>query len=431
MEDSEAKPSDSPRRGDPVVSIVERLEQKQRARLRVQSGQRHNRELELAVDWFEMKSQIEAVDVDAEIARLGPPETEAEARYKGELRCLRGFQSCLRGDVDAGHAEWAEVADEVRGLALPYLLRGRWRMETEPRAALCDFDRAAETEPDAASAYFRRGECYARLGDHDRALANYRRALGLEPDSIDGLHAAGQALVQLGKLTEALKFYNQAIARAPRYVDFYESRAVVFEALGHYEAALGDYQRMLDLDPSRNVTHFARARCRAEVGDLDGAIEEVSLLATKDSDVFHVHLLLGKLLMKKERFADADVAFARVLELAPDQHEALANRALLLARAGQRERALADAERAVELAPDRPEYVYSVLALRHMGIDSTAFIGALEAPIERFADVPIFLRQRAELYDELQDPEARCAIGTTWSRHGPPMPSRVWAGQRR
>jgi tetratricopeptide (TPR) repeat protein len=396
-------------RGGPVVSIVERLEQKRRARLRVQSAKRHNRELELAVDWFDMRSQIESVKLDAEIARLRRTDTEAERRYKGELRCLRAFQRCLRGEVEAGHAEWAEVIADVPGLALPYLLRGRWQMDSHPREALVDFDRATETEPEAASAYFRRGECYAKLGDNERALANYRRALGLEPDSIDGLYATGQALVALGNLSEATKFYNQAIARAPRYVDFYEARAIVLEAQDQHAAALADYERILELDPTRGVTHYARARCRARMGNVDGAIEELEALGVQDADVFHVPLLLGKLLMEKQRFSRAGEAFSRALELAPDNVEALAHRALVLARLGDRERGIADADRARALAPERPEYVYTAIALRYLGSDPAGMIAALEDPIARFPDVPLFLRQRAELYENQGDSERALA----------------------
>jgi tetratricopeptide (TPR) repeat protein len=399
--------------GPRVLSIVERIEQKRMAHLRQQSAKLHVREIEAAVDWLDLRKQLETMDLDAELSRLAPAHT-AEARHqRGALRCIRGLQSCLRGEVDAGDAEWSEVVAEVPELALPHLLRARWRMQSDPREALVHFDRAAEIEPRDATVYWRRGDCHAKLGDHERALANYRRALTLDPDSIDGLHATGKALVALGRPAEALRYYDQAIARAPRYVDFHEARAVALEVLDEHAAAVRDYDRVLELDPTRLVARFARARCRADLGEVDRAIEELTPLAAENSHAHPLHLLLGKLLLKKEQIAPALDALSRVIELSPGDHEAWGYRALVLGRLGERDRAIADVEHAVELAPDRPEYVYTLLALRHDGRDSAEKIAALEGPIAQFPDTGLFLQERAELHAERGDHERALA---DWDR---------------
>jgi tetratricopeptide (TPR) repeat protein len=184
-------------------------------------------------------------------------------------------------------------------------------------------------------------------------------------------------------------------------------------ALDQHARAIADYEHMLALDPARGVTHYARARCRARLGDVDGAIEELSALAAKDADVFHVHFLLGKLLMEKGQLALAVDAFSRVIELAPDHVEALANRALLLARLGDRAGGIADAERAKALEPQHPEYVYAAIALRYMETDRSSMIAALGDPIARFPEVSIFLRERAELYEHEGDSVRALA---DWSR---------------
>ncbi len=103
------------------------------------------------------------------------------------------------------------------------------------------------------------------------------------------------------------------------------------------------------------------------------------------------------MLFKKGRFDDALAALSRAVDLAPDDHEALVlpgHRPLI--RLGEKARAIADIERATELAPKRPEYVFFLLSVRHEG-DPQAQIAALEDPIARFPEATIFLEERAQL----------------------------------
>jgi tetratricopeptide (TPR) repeat protein len=411
MRDGDAGRPHGARPGEKVVSIVERIEQKQMARLRELSAKRHIRELEATVEWFDLKKQLETMDLDAQLEAPAPADTPEVRRQRGGLRCMRGLLRCLHGEVDAGHAEWAEVVADVPELALPHMLRARWLMASEPRSALAHFDRAAELEPTDANVYWRRGDCHARLGDHDRALANYRRALALDPDSIDGLHSMGKALVALGKPAEGIRYYDQAIARAPRYVDFYEARGIAHEVQGQYAAAVRDYERILELDPARVVARFARARCNVDRGEPDAAIAELTEIVTQTSDAHLVHLLLGKAYLQKAQLAPAFEALSRAVEAAPDMDEAWLQRALVLVRMGERDRAVADAERAAELAPQQAEYVYTALALR--GGDPAARIAALEGPIARFPDTGLFLQERAEIHVQQGDHERAL---TDWER---------------
>ncbi len=224
---------------------MDRIEARRIAEFRRLASKAHVRELEAAIEWLDWKKQLEAQDFDTEIARAARADTGAARREEGQLRCLRALQRCLKGDAETGRAEWAEVAAEVPDLALPHLFLARWVAQSDPRAALPHFDRAAEIEPRDANVYWRRGECHERLGDHERAIANFRTAHALDPSSVDGLYAMGKALVMLGKPAEAIRYYDEAISRAPRYVDFYSSRAIALEVMGDHAAAVRDYDCVL------------------------------------------------------------------------------------------------------------------------------------------------------------------------------------------
>ena len=392
--------------GGRVLSIADRIEQRKMARLREQSAKMHVRSMETAVAWLDMRKQLETMDLDGQLAALATVDT-TEARWqRGEARSLRGLQSCLRGDVEAGMAEWDEVSAEVPELSLPHFFRARWMMDTDPKGALVHFDHAAALAPRDANVYWRRGDCHTKLGDHERALANYRRALSLDPSSIDGLYATANALVALGRPREALRYYDDAIARAPKYVDFLTSRGIALEVLDEHAAAVRDYERILAIDPSNVVARFSRARCRGDAGDYGPALEELTALAADHPDEHHVHLLRGKLLIKTEQWAAAEATLARAIELAPDEAEAWGQHCLALARLGDRSRAADDAARAAALSPKSPEYVYFLIAFRYEPSDFDGKIAALADPIARFPDTWLFLHERAELYGKRGDHES-------------------------
>jgi len=203
-----SRPSDpTTPKGPKVISIVDRLEARQTERLRKLSNEMHLRELEAQVEWLDFKKSIESTDTEAAIADA------PDDRTRAELRCVRGLQKCFAGDVEGGHVDWTEVIADTPDLALPHICIARWAMQTDPHAALPHFDRAAVVAPHDPTVYARRGDCYVRTGDHERAIANYRRALSIDPTTVDCLYALGKSLVAVGKVEEAVRSYDQAIAR--------------------------------------------------------------------------------------------------------------------------------------------------------------------------------------------------------------------------
>src|SRR6185437_7682969 len=99
--------------------------------------------LEVSLDRFEWDRRFKNLDLDAELERAEAlPDEQARAR-KTEIRGARAYQRCLRGDPEAGFAEWAEIIAEQPDAADPYLVRACWVMQSDPAAAMADLDRAA------------------------------------------------------------------------------------------------------------------------------------------------------------------------------------------------------------------------------------------------------------------------------------------------
>jgi tetratricopeptide (TPR) repeat protein len=385
-----------------VISIVEELERRQMARVRDRASAMHLRELESSLDLIDHTTALKEMNLDAELAKLGPLPTDEARVQRANIRAARALQSCLRGDPDAGFAEWAEVIAEAPDLAHPYLVRARWLMQSDPAAALADYDRAAKVEPRNPVVYCRRGDCYAALGDRDRALANYRRALALDPSLFDVHHAVGKILAAQGAHAEAVQAYDRAIAIAPRYADFYLVRAQALERLGEFEAAAKDHARILELDPNRNDVRFYRVICLHRAGHPERAVAELLRLIEVEPDDHHNHRILGKMRVEMGKYDLAILDLTRAIELAPDEPLSYAHRGRAHWESGQRDRALADFDKAIELKPEEPEFhlgrAKALASLDHLSDALASVNHALDlAPDHAFAHV---MRAVYRSYDE-------------------------------
>jgi tetratricopeptide (TPR) repeat protein len=334
-----------------VVSIVGELGRRRAQQDRERASATHLRQLESSAVMAEHMASLEEMDLDAGIAELaGSSDPEARGDWV-MLRALRACQSCMRGDTEAGLAEWDEVIAAEPGLATAYVVRAYWWMRTDPAAALADLDRAVVIDPKNAGAYARRGDCHRALGDPDRALANYRRAVSLDPGAFDVHYTMGAVLALRGELKEALACYDRAIALAPRYVEFYLARGTARETLGDLDRALQDYDRILELDPSREDVRSHRLQCLLRAGHGDRALEETAHRTVELADDPGPFTLLGTIHLAQGRIEEAIASCDRALALAPDHAPALGKRGEAWFQAGDYPRALRDHDRAIALAP--------------------------------------------------------------------------------
>jgi tetratricopeptide (TPR) repeat protein len=135
---------------------------------------------------------------------LGP----AENRYGVE-------EAVAEGDVErvqaaAKRLRWMGRDDANMRAHLGFLLA----QESEPEAALREFERSIALEPNAL-AFTNIGALNERQGQIQAALSAYDSALALEPDNIDALYYAGRASLKAGRRDTARKHLERAASLAP------------------------------------------------------------------------------------------------------------------------------------------------------------------------------------------------------------------------
>jgi tetratricopeptide (TPR) repeat protein len=185
-------------------------------------------------------------------------------------------------------------------------------------------------------------------------------AFGQAPSSSEPSEcAAGRAALDLGNTAEAIDFFRTCLDRAELDMN---AEIGIYAAMGAAQLSEQDFQAALEaynfafaivetnggrvVEPS---LYRNRGIARSELGQLDGALEDLLQAAAAAPDDTLTHINLGVVYQALGHEADAVVAFDTVVRLEPDWIGAWINRAGALLDVGMTGAAVEDARRAVEL----------------------------------------------------------------------------------
>lgn len=110
------------------------------------------------------------------------------------------------------------------------------------KAALADFDRAIELEPNLAEAYLRRIQVRYILEDDAGVLADCQRLLQFSESLPQTYYYLGLARYRLGYTESAIAAFTEAIAQEPDDPQAYFQRAVAYEDIQEWDEAVTDFQ---------------------------------------------------------------------------------------------------------------------------------------------------------------------------------------------
>jgi len=268
-------------------------------------------------------------------------------------------------------------------------------------------------------------------GQLDDAVQWYRRALERYPNHAEIRQNFADALVQMGDLPEAHRMYESALALAPADGAIWSNYGEALLQAGEWDMAESALLRALELipdqpepynnlanaysgrgDQSRAVDLYEEALSRSEtpsaailanLGDsyrrldsLDLARDVLHQAIEANADFARAHCYLGQTEAAAGRWAEADAAFVRALELDPRHVPTLVARAEMAGQRGELARAARLFAEAIAAEPDNSRAWYG-LGRTHqtLGDDSRA-VAAYERFLETWPREDARARQVAE-----------------------------------
>jgi tetratricopeptide (TPR) repeat protein len=133
-----------------------------------------------------------------------------------------------------------------------------------PAAALAEYDRLIDSDPNHSEYYFERAAIHRGLGHLDAATADYEAAIRLSPPYPEPHYNLADLALEQGDTAVALAQLNRVIELEPTFVDAYVNRATVHQIHGHWDVARADVEAGLALEPDH-----PELRCLAGVIALD------------------------------------------------------------------------------------------------------------------------------------------------------------------
>ncbi|MFP6668192.1 MAG: tetratricopeptide repeat protein [Pirellulales bacterium] len=231
--------------------------------------------------------------------------------------------------------KYADYAKQLKGWA--HNKMGEVQLEKDREsAALAQFERAVELNPEHWKARHNRGVSYAVSGEMAKALKDFTKVIELKPKFANAWFNRAEAQMALGKVAAAITDYSAAVAVSPRDAGFHFARAAAYRQHGKTEQALHDYTQAIELDTSNAAAYVGRGDAYSGAGNYAEAAAD-----------FRKALKLDK------QSAAAYRGVAWMMSTCPD------------IRYRDSKRAVSFAERAIKLAGDPGFQFYETLAAGH------------------------------------------------------------------
>jgi len=215
-------------------------------------------------------------------------------------------------------------------------------------------------------------DVYRTEGQYEQAVLQAERALTLNPNDPTAYRGLGNALNSLGRSGEAVEALQQAMRLDPHHAVYYSSDlAAAYRHLGKYEQAVTALKEALSRNPGWVPAYFELAMnymmawSVAQSRDpalLDQALEMTERLLAMDTYSLYGHFALPLVDLYKKQPDKALADAERLIALAPDSADSYALKAAVLISVGRGEDATGMMDKAMQLNPDPPAWYLNTLA---------------------------------------------------------------------
>ena len=278
-----------------------------------------------------------------------------DAHYHAGKSLLKGFPTDLPG-AEAQFLEAIRIrpqdTDGLIALAQNYYEWGRYEKAASALAEVL------KRSPDHRGALYYSGVIAARRGDHARAVSLLQGALATDPRHIPSRLELGLSLGHLGRDAEALAAFEEVLKLDPGSARALLGVGTEMRRLGRIEESSGFLTRFREAATKREKAEWKEVRVQVWIqeaqkqfndGRLDEARSAVDHLLQEFPDEPRGLASLGWVQEKLGQHAAALATYEKLLKIQPENLTANHRLVALYAKAGMRDRALAQKARYEDL----------------------------------------------------------------------------------
>ncbi|MGK7918606.1 MAG: tetratricopeptide repeat protein [Trichodesmium sp.] len=274
----------------------------------------------------------------------------------------------------------------------------------EYKAAIADFSRVIEINPNFAEAYYGRGLAQFDLGNKEVAIADYTEAIKINPNYIDAYFGRAIAKFAVGDISGTITDTNQIITINNNYAPAYKLLAKAYQKQKNKEAAIANFKQSAELylaqkdtvncrkclekikrlqsvetttvktdnnitrEKGNSQTFLTQMLRRFEKGDRQGAITDLNWALQVDPEDAQAYCCRGIIHYKQGNNLKAISDFNQALTYNAQDTLAYRNRGMVRSQMGDFKGAIADFDAALKIEPNNSLiYVTRGNVYREMG----------------------------------------------------------------
>jgi tetratricopeptide (TPR) repeat protein len=291
---------------------------------------------------------VPAGEKDDAKARAGKWFAAAVECFRGQPvpAAIRDSQATLAGsqpEPDLIVDDESSRATFLRGVA--QFVSGRYP------AAVQQFEAVTRAHADHYGAQFLLGRCHFELGEHARAQERFDMARALAANDYRPAYNRGLSLLQIGRNADAEEEFTAVIVQNPTYAPAYFERAMARQ-LSKPKDALADLARAADLGGETAPLLNVRVRVYTELHNEPAAEAARQAILKFHAKTAIDYTILGYTLQNKKRWAEALEAYRKASDLNPTDFISWYNQATVIEKShGKSEDMIVVLNKAVTASP--------------------------------------------------------------------------------
>jgi len=226
-------------------------------------------------------------------------------------------------------------------------------------AAIENYTKAIEFDPQYIEAYERRAMAHRARGDHAAAIADFTKAIEVDSEYVQ-VHYYERGVSQLDNrnYNAAIADFTKAIELDNYYAEAYYNRGLAYYRKQNYDAAMVDYDRALDFVPRLVDVFAARAWLKLEQGNVPGSLADFDA-AIRANAISYENVI--EALKTQGKLEAAEDFYRAALRGAPDDSDLLNHLGYFLVEVDKSlPEALQLIQRAVSARQDNPIFLHSL-----------------------------------------------------------------------
>ena len=257
--------------------------------------------------------------------------TDAIKQFDYVTKLVNDYSSvyAFRAESYLGLKKWNEATDDlISALSLEWDRKALYLLTDIKEPALtmmiAKMSVQAAKSPNENKWPYIIGTMYEQNREYEKAAKSYAEANAKDASPVT-YHRIANCHFELGEHESALNDINKALNMDSTDVNYMSFKANILYEMGKPELAIKEWDKVLEQYPDYDWGYYRRGWFKEQTGQLDDAIEDLTMSIVLDPDYSYAYASRGDIYMKQGKRELAEADFKKVIEIedSPEKYQCI------------------------------------------------------------------------------------------------------------